>query len=91
MNNCERAPTRSETPDLSSLGDLSADLARVWNSPATDSRLKKRLIRVRIDEIVVDLNAEPSMVELISRSVGNGRLSATPNIQRCSGMSHIEL
>lgn len=61
----EQLRVRCETPDLRSLGDLSADLARVWNSPATDSRLKKRLIRALIDEIVVDLNAEPSMVELI--------------------------
>ncbi|HVK10528.1 MAG TPA: recombinase family protein [Gemmataceae bacterium] len=47
--NAHRAPIR---PD--DLGDLASDFQRVWDHPGTDVRLKKRLLRTLIQEIVVD-------------------------------------
>lgn len=52
-------PTREE------FEDLAADLATVWNGPQADVRLKKRLVRTLIHEIVVDTDAEAGEVILI--------------------------
>src|SRR4029077_7092429 len=45
-------PTREE------FENLAADLEAVWNDPDTDVRLKKRMVRALIHEIVVDVDAE---------------------------------
>jgi hypothetical protein len=36
---------------------LAGDLEKVWNHPQTDARLKKRIVRTLIEEIVVDVDA----------------------------------
>ena len=48
---------RNKTPpaSLDLLRDLAADFQAVWDAPKTDMRLKKRLVRTLIEEIVVDL------------------------------------
>jgi len=40
--------------DSSRFAKLGSDVARVWSSPSTDVRLKKRIVRAVIEEIVVD-------------------------------------
>jgi DNA invertase Pin-like site-specific DNA recombinase len=45
--------------------NLAADLEAVWTSPTTDVRLKKRLIRTLIHEIVVDIDAQAGEVILV--------------------------
>lgn len=52
-------------PDPDSLGSLAADLELVWNSPDTDVRLKKRIIRTLVEEILVELDVERSEVALV--------------------------
>ena len=42
--------------------DLAADLEAVWQSQQTDVRLKKRIVRTLIEEIVVDVNSEAGEV-----------------------------
>ncbi len=51
--------------DRASLGSVACDLDRVWNSPETDSRLKKRIVRTLVEEIVVELDVERGEVELV--------------------------
>ena len=46
-----------ETPTAEAFLDLGGDLARVWDDPATDVRLKKLVLRTLIEEIVVDVDA----------------------------------
>lgn len=53
-----------EPPSVEQLRGLALDLERVWNAPETDVRLKKRLIRALIEEIVVNVSSERSMIEL---------------------------
>lgn len=53
-----------ELPSAEQLKDLALDLGRVWNSAATDVRLKKRLLRTLIEEIMVNVSIERSMIEL---------------------------
>jgi hypothetical protein len=42
---------------LNDLGELAADFQAVWDGPGTDVRLKKRLLRTLIQEIVVDTDS----------------------------------
>ena len=53
------SPTREE------FEDLAADLEAIWNSPHTDVRLKKRVVRTLIHEVVVDVDAEAGEVVLL--------------------------
>jgi DNA invertase Pin-like site-specific DNA recombinase len=52
-------PTRDE------FEHLAADLETVWNNPHADVRLKKRLVRTLIHEIVVDTDPEAGEVILV--------------------------
>jgi Recombinase/Recombinase zinc beta ribbon domain len=38
--------------------NLAGDLAAVWNHPASDARLKKRIVRALVEEVIVDMDAE---------------------------------
>lgn len=51
-----RADAEREAPTPVQLGELARDLERVWNAPDVDLRLKKRIVRVLVEEVVVDLN-----------------------------------
>ena len=44
---------------------LATDLDRVWHHPDTDTRLKKRIVRTLIQEVVVDVDVEVPEVVLI--------------------------
>lgn len=45
--------------------ELAAELERVWHSPTADMRLKKRIVRTLIREIVADVDAEADKVILV--------------------------
>jgi DNA invertase Pin-like site-specific DNA recombinase len=44
--------------------DLAADLESVWNHPQADARLKKRIVRSLLHEVVVDVDPQASEVVL---------------------------
>lgn len=48
--------------DFESLG---GDLERVWNSASTDSRLKKRIARTLIQEVIADLDRDQGRLTLV--------------------------
>jgi hypothetical protein len=52
-------PTREE------FEHLAADLEMVWNSPHADVRLKKRIVRTLIQEVVVDVDPEAGEILLV--------------------------
>jgi DNA invertase Pin-like site-specific DNA recombinase len=52
-------------PTREAFENLAADLEAVWTNPHTDVRLKKRLVRTLIQEIVVDIAADTGEVVLI--------------------------
>jgi DNA invertase Pin-like site-specific DNA recombinase len=52
-------------PTAEDFEDLAADLDAVWNGPHADIRLKKRLVRTLIHEIVVDTDAAAGEVILV--------------------------
>jgi hypothetical protein len=52
-------PTREE------FENLAADLEMVWNSPHADARLKKRIVRTLIQEVVVDVDPAAGEILLV--------------------------
>lgn len=53
------APKREE------FADLAAELEAVWNHPQADARLKKRVVRTLIHEVVVDVDDQASEVVVV--------------------------
>jgi hypothetical protein len=57
-------------PDRAPLGGLAADLEDVWTSAETDVRLKKRIIRTMIEEVVVENDVTQIEVALVIHGKG---------------------
>ena len=55
----------SPAPNKQVLLSLAQDLPAIWNTASTDMRLKQRLVRILIDEIVVDVDEKSSEVVLV--------------------------
>ena len=70
------------------LETLAADLRGVWSAPATDARLKKRIVRTLIHEAIADLDEARAEIVLILHWVGGAhtehRLSRRRRGQRTS-------
>ncbi len=62
-------PPRSDL-SVASFVTLAHDLRTVWNAPTTDARLKKRIIRAVIKEVVADIDAEASEIILVIHWMG---------------------
>jgi DNA invertase Pin-like site-specific DNA recombinase len=52
------------------LGVLAANLKTVWSAPTTDARLKKRIVRTLIHEVIADINDEASEIVIVVHWVG---------------------
>ncbi|MBN9264704.1 MAG: recombinase family protein [Hyphomicrobium sp.] len=55
------------TTDLTA---LAAELPAVWSAPTTETRLKKRIVRTAIHEVVADLDDEASEIVLLIHWIG---------------------
>jgi hypothetical protein len=64
------AATRAPIADPASLGVLASNLKMVWDAPTTDARLKKRIARTLIHEVVADIDDAASEIVLIVHWVG---------------------
>ena len=56
--------------DLASLATLATDLKSVWTAPTTDARLKKRIVRTLIHEVVADIDEKAAEIVLLVHWVG---------------------
>lgn len=61
----DRAEALPEPPDPAEFEALARDLPRVWRDPETDVRLKKRLLRAVIREVVVDLDRHAGQIRAV--------------------------
>lgn len=84
-------------PDKEVLMSLAQDLPAVWNAPTSDMRLKQRIVRILIHEIVVDVNEKDHEIVLLIHWAG-GRHSElrvkkkrTGEHTRCTSMNAIEV
>ena len=54
----------------SSLAMLASDLKAVWAAPSTDARLKKRIVRAAIQEVVADIDPQAAEIMLVVHWTG---------------------
>jgi excisionase family DNA binding protein len=82
-------------PNREVLLSLAQDLPAIWNSASTDMRLKQRLVRILIDEIVVDVDEKSSEVVLVIHWSGDRhselrvKKNATGKHRRCTDIEAI--
>ena len=62
------APSRAEAP--LNLTTLAGDLRAVWTAPTTDARLKKRIVRTLIREVIADIDAGGTEIVLLIHWMG---------------------
>jgi hypothetical protein len=65
LRTVESAGNAAPIPDRSSLMCLAEDLESVWRAPGTDLRLKQRILRTLIEEIVVDIDQATNQVVIL--------------------------
>ena len=63
------APSRAEAEPLT-FTTLAGDLRAVWTAPTTDARLKKRIVRTLIREVIADIDAEAAEIVLLIHWMG---------------------
>ena len=61
---------RAPTIDPAILAALAADLEAVWSAPTADARLKKRIVRTVIQEVVADIDDEAAEIVLVVHWMG---------------------
>jgi hypothetical protein len=61
-------PPRASAPI--SFATLAGDLKTVWTAPTTDARIKKRIVRTLIREVIADIDAEAAEIVLIVHWMG---------------------
>lgn len=59
--------TRNDSPEATAeeFAELADDLESVWNDPECDARLRKRIVRTLIHEVVADIDEQASEVVLV--------------------------
>lgn len=60
-----RREVRAPASDPAALAHLASDLEDVWSDPASDIRLKKRIVRTLVEEIVADVEEEHRAIVLV--------------------------
>ncbi len=65
-----QASTTTTTVDRETLLSLAANLPAVWNSAAADMKLKQRIVRLLIHEIIADVDEGASEIVLVIHWVG---------------------
>ena len=62
-------PSRAEASPLI-FTTLAGDLRAIWTAPTTDARLKKRIVRTLIREVIADIDAEAAQIVLVIHWMG---------------------
>jgi len=69
-------------PNRGALLALATDLPSVWNDGRTDVRLKKRIIRALIAELLVDVDDEAARIDVVIRWAGGQHSALSVRKQR---------
>jgi DNA invertase Pin-like site-specific DNA recombinase len=84
-------------PHKEVLLSLAQDLPAIWNSPSTDMRLKQRIVRILIREIIADVEEKSREVVLVIHWAGGRhselrvKKSETGRSRRCTDPEAIEV
>jgi hypothetical protein len=88
-SNGAESGTALPAEDLAALG---ADLKRVWYAPRTDARLKKRVVRTVIQEVIADIDDAASEIVLLVHWMGGAHTEIRlPKRRRDSAMRHRQM
>jgi hypothetical protein len=93
----EHPDNTARIPDKETLCSLAQDLPTVWNSAATDMRLKQRIVRILVEEIVADVDDATTEIVLLIHWTGgrHSELRMKKNLtgrhSRCTNMETIEV
>ena len=97
LQRVDHAMDTTPLPDKEILLSLAQDLSAVWNSPSTDMRLKQRIVRILLHEIIADVDESGSEIVLLLHWAG-GRHSelrikknATGKHRHCTSMKAVEV
>jgi len=71
-------------PDKETLLSLAQDLPAVWDAPGTDAGLKQRIVRILVEELVVDVDEEKQDIVVLIHWAG-GRHSELRVSKRATG------
>jgi len=66
----ENESTTATYPDRDALLRMAKDLPAVWNASTTDMRLKQRIVRILVEEIIADVDESANQVVLVLRWAG---------------------
>ena len=58
-------PRQTRLPSKEELVTLAKDLESLWNHPDSDVRLKKRILRTLIEEVLADVDSNAGVVQLV--------------------------
>jgi hypothetical protein len=84
-------------PDKETLLSLAQDLPAAWNSPGTEMRLKQRIVRILIKEIIADVDEASTEIVLLIHWTGGRhselRVKKNPTGQhsRCTSLESVEI
>jgi excisionase family DNA binding protein len=84
-------------PDKEVLLSLARDLPSIWKAPSTDARLKQRIVRILVHEIVADVDEKTSEIVLLLHWAGgrHSELRIKKNgpgrHRRCTSVEAIEV
>jgi DNA invertase Pin-like site-specific DNA recombinase len=90
-------PQAVPIPSREVLLSLAQDLPAVWNAPSTDMRLKQRIVRILIREIVVDVDEEKHEVVMLLHWAGDRhselriKKNADGRHRRCTSLEAVEV
>lgn len=97
LNEFDRKTQSVSLPDKQVLVSLAQDLPSVWNSPSTKMRLKQRIVRILIQEIVADVDENNREIVLLIHWAGGRhselrvKKSETGRHRNCTNLDAIEV
>jgi len=65
LHEARSTPSILTPPSVEEMSGLAAELDILWHQPDTDVRLKKRILRTLIEEILVDVDPRAGQVQLV--------------------------
>jgi excisionase family DNA binding protein len=70
LQNFDLGVSNVKLPSKELLVSLAQDLPTIWNSPSTDMRLKQRIVRILIEEMVADVDEKSREIVLLIHWAG---------------------
>jgi DNA invertase Pin-like site-specific DNA recombinase len=97
LNEFDRKSQSAPLPDKHVLLSLAQDLPSVWNAPSTDMRLKQRIVRILIQEIIADVDEDSQEIALLIHWAGGRhselrvKKSETGKHRNCTNLDAIDV